>query len=307
MPGEWEHAVAAVGPAWERRCGAAGRQAALELRERVARVAALWELTVGGPLATGGESVVVAVHDRFGRPGVLKCRPPADPGTCREALALTHLASPHVVPLMASAPADGVLWLSRVVPGQALAEERDDLAAADAWCEVASSLPRAADPTAASAALFPRLTQQLGALEAWQAALPKGHWHLAQRVVAVAQGLAATAPAPSLLHGDLHDENILSAGGGTFWAIDPKGVFGDPAYEPACLLMNRWMRPTGPPERLAAAVAQRLGLDARRVLGWTFVHTALSLAWSQEDDGRPVGASDPRWAVLDQALSALRG
>ncbi|MDA8200311.1 MAG: phosphotransferase [Thermaerobacter sp.] len=307
---DWEHAVTVVRPGWERRHGAAGRCAAHDLPDRVAMVATSWDLTVLGPLATGWESVVVAVHDVSGQPGVLKCRPPADPGTRREAVVLTRLASPGLVPLIASAPDEGVLWLGRVVPGHALSQELDDQAAVDAWCQVASSLPRVVpDPegTGASTAPFPTLDHQLGALEVWQATLSKGQGRLAQWVVAVAHRLAASTRDPSLLHGDLHDENILAAGGGAFYAIDPKGVWGDPAYEPACFLMNRWMRSSGPSERMAGALAERLLLDGGRVLGWTLVHTALSLAWSQEDDGVAAPATDSRWTLLRHGARFIGG
>ncbi len=314
MDMEWGPAVAAVGPGWERRHGVDGRRAAEDLPARVAKVAAPWDLTVLGPLATSRESVVVAVRDAFGRPGVLKCRPPSDPGTGREAMALAHLTSPALVQLIACAPDDGVLWLGRVVPGYALSQEPNEETAIDAFCQVAGSLPRHTvlpnpDPPFGRAAPFSVLDHQLDALEAWQAALPKGEGHLAERLVAVAHGLAQSTRAPSLLHGDLHDENILVAGGGVFCAIDPKGVFGDPAYEPACFLMNRWTRSPAPSDLMAtaAALAERLRLNVGRVLGWTFVHTALSLAWSQEDGGVAVPTADRRWALLRYASHVLGG
>lgn len=311
-PVEWAHAVAAVRPGWERRHGVAGHRAAQNLPDRVARLAASWDLTVLGPLATGAESVVVAVRDAADRPGVLKCRPPADPGTGREAMALTHLASPGVVGLRAAALDEGVLWLGRVVPGHPVAQEPDDRVAVSAFCQVASSLPRylaAPDPNACGAAPtpFPNLGQQLDALETWPSALPKGEWLLAERLVALAHRLADSTRTPCLLHGDLHDDNILAAAGGAFCAIDPKGVWGDPAYEPACFLMNRWTRSSGPSAGMAAALAARLALDARRVLGWTFVHTALSLAWSQEDDGVAAPATDGRWALLRYVTHVMDG
>lgn len=312
MDMDWGRAVAAVRPGWERRQGSAGRRAAEDLPARVARVAAPWDLSVLGPLAAGWESVVVAVQDASGRAGVLKCRPPSDPGTQREAMALQRLASPTLVDLIACAPDDGVLWLGRVVPGRALSQEPDDQVAVDAFCQVAGSLPRHAvlpnaGPPCGRAAPFPTLDGQLGALEAWQAALPTGEGRLTQRLVVVARRLADSTRARSLLHGDLHDANILAAGDGVFCAIDPKGIWGDPAYEPACFLMNRWTRSPAPPELMAtaASLAERLRLKVGRVLGWTLVHTALSLAWSQEDGGVAAPAADRRWALLRQASPVI--
>ena len=188
--------------------------------------------------------------------------------------------------------------------------EPDDQRAVDAWCEVASSRPLVVpepDSAGLSTDPFPMLDDQLGVLEAWQAGLPKGERRLAERLVALAHRLADSTSARSLLHGDLHDENILLGGDGTFCAIAPKGVWGDPAYEPACFLMNRWTRTPAPSPPMAVALAKRLELNARRVLGWTLVHTALSLAWSEEDDGVAASASDPRRAILRQARDIFSG
>jgi streptomycin 6-kinase len=50
--------------------------------------------------------------------------------------------------------------------------------------------------------------------------------------------LIASSESPVLLHGDLHHFNILSARRQPWLAIDPKGVAGEPAYEPGALLRN---------------------------------------------------------------------
>ncbi|MFI5426222.1 aminoglycoside phosphotransferase family protein [Aeromicrobium sp. UC242_57] len=43
-----------------------------------------------------------------------------------------------------------------------------------------------------------------------------------------------------LIHADLHYENVLAAERAPWLAIDPKPVSGDPHYEVAPLLWNRW-------------------------------------------------------------------
>ena len=92
-----------------------------------------------------------------------------------------------------------------------------------------------------------------------------------------------------LLHGDLHHWNILSAQRQPWLAIDPKGIVGEPAYE-----VGAWMRnPVGLilsksnlPRLFARRVdilAEELGLDSQRILGWSLVHAVLSAWWSIED------------------------
>lgn len=41
-----------------------------------------------------------------------------------------------------------------------------------------------------------------------------------------------------LLHGDLHQDNILAVAREPWLAIDPKGLVGEPAYEGGSLLRN---------------------------------------------------------------------
>lgn len=107
----------------------------------------------------------------------------------------------------------------------------------------------------------------------------------------LARALLADPVSPVALHGDLHHDNILSSSRG-WLAIDPKGVRGDPAYEPA----NAFRNPEGlgdrifDPDRLqrmAAHVSRRLDLPAKRLLRWAAAHCALSTRWSLED-GRDV-------------------
>ena len=114
----------------------------------------------------------------------------------------------------------------------------------------------------------------------------------------VATNLLATEQ-PSLLHGDLHHENIMRAEraeGDTWLAIDPQGVWGDPAYEVANVFGNPRDHPeiTLEPGRAGSLAAELVGLlsyDPDRLLGWAFVHSCVSAAWSIED------GLDPRYRI----------
>jgi streptomycin 6-kinase len=97
-------------------------------------------------------------------------------------------------------------------------------------------------------------------------------------ILARRASLLASAPAPRLLHGDLHHFNVL-AHAGAWYAIDPKGLSGDLHFEAAALLRN-------PFESLLAAndivsllsrridrIARATGLDAGRLRDWGVVQT----------------------------------
>ena len=100
---------------------------------------------------------------------------------------------------------------------------------------------------------------------------------------------------PALLHGDFHHSNVVRAtrDDRRCWlALDPQGLWGDPAYDVANLFGNPLQRPEIPlsktrPKQLAGYLSQKLGLAEPRILGWAFVHSCISAAWSIEDGHDP--------------------
>jgi streptomycin 6-kinase len=103
--------------------------------------------------------------------------------------------------------------------------------------------------------------------------------------------LGASMRDTALLHGDLHQDNILAAERSPWLAIDPKGLIGEPACEIAALLHNplpRLLQTPHPGRTLARRVdqlAEELGFDRVRVRGWGIVLTVLASWWSVEDSG----------------------
>jgi streptomycin 6-kinase len=106
--------------------------------------------------------------------------------------------------------------------------------------------------------------------------------------------LLASAGPPTLLHGDLHHDNILAAGAGRWLAIDPKGLVGEAPYETGALLLN----PRGPQaprpiyewpdldlvlETRLRILAEELGFEPERMRRWAFAQAVLSAWWSLED------------------------
>ncbi len=88
-----------------------------------------------------------------------------------------------------------------------------------------------------------------------------------------------------MLHGDLHHGNVLAAEREPWLVIDPKGVVGDPAYEPAVMLWNSHagVGARDAADRLAARLdilAEMLCHDRRRMAAWGFAQAVLSACWS---------------------------
>jgi streptomycin 6-kinase len=117
--------------------------------------------------------------------------------------------------------------------------------------------------------------------------------------------LCASAPRRTVLHRDLHDDNILRGTREPWLAIDPHGPVGDPGYEVGALLHNP--EPEDRDEALTALVPSRveqfadeLAMPVERVVAWGFVKAVLSDVWSAEG-WSPTAAQSPVSRALDVA------
>ena len=91
-----------------------------------------------------------------------------------------------------------------------------------------------------------------------------------------------------MLHSDLHHDNALSTHDGSYVAIDPKGVLGEPCYDVGAFLRNPFgfLENESPHKMMARRVdmiVEQLGFDRQRVLGWSFAQAVLSAVWCDED------------------------
>ncbi len=94
-----------------------------------------------------------------------------------------------------------------------------------------------------------------------------------------------------VLHGDIHHENIIESPRG-WLAIDPKGLYGERAYDAANTLLN----PSGMNDfvinearllKNAEILSKSLGGDMLRLLQFTYAYSALSASWSLDDGQNP--------------------
>ncbi|GMV86922.1 MAG: hydroxyurea phosphotransferase [Dehalococcoidia bacterium] len=246
-----------------------------------------WGLTLGETFAYVGYAFVARVELPGGAPAVLKVAP-TDPEFTNEIAALRLYQGGGAVRLLDCDPEATALLLERLEPGTPLAEMHDDARATEIAAGVMRELWRPLPPGNA----FPTMEGWGQAFARVRAAYGGGSrpfpLDLFEKGERLYFELCATAARPVLLHGDLHHWNILAAGRGPWLAIDPKGVAGEPAYETGALLRNRMgvepdlLRLT---ERRAAQLADALGLDRQRILGWAFAQGVLSALWTLEGHG----------------------
>ena len=280
------------------RSGAAGRAWLDRLPDILETYARRWGLTLGDPMIPLSYNYVVPAHCADGTAAILKVCVPGGEFVLQEA-ALRLFDGDGAVRLLACDRGDEALLVERCEPGVLLRQEAivdDDHATAIA-CDVMRRLWRPAPPDSP----FPAMSD-------WNADLRRLRPHygggtgpfpvaLVEEVETLVAELTASAPAPIVLHGDLHYDNILTAQRQPWLAIDPKGLTGEPAYETGVLLYNPYPLLIDAPNRrrvLARRVDQlaaELGLDRARVRGWGLVRAVLSAWWHVESTGNVRGAA----------------
>lgn len=194
-----------------------------------------WELRVDGPSMHGHCSLVVPVRTTGGRPAVLKVALP-DEETEHEHLALQRWHGEGAVLLLRADPRRRAMLLERLH-----VEDLCDLWDVEA-CEVVAGLYGRIHVPA-----LPQLRPLTTYVERWNhglAAMAK-EAPMPRRLVDQALSLASTflgddATTGRVVHGDLHYRNVLAGDRRPWLVIGPKPVSGDPHYELAPLLWNRW-------------------------------------------------------------------
>jgi streptomycin 6-kinase len=245
-----------------------------------------WGLRVDGEPRHGVCALVVPVRTTGGRPGALKLGWPHEEAE-HEHLALQRLQGAGAVLLLRADPRRHVMLLERLHT-----EDLTGLWDVEA-CEVVAGLYRRlhvpAPPQLRSLASYvSRWTDGLAALPR-DAPVPR---RLVEQAVALGRDLAADpGSVGTMVHGDLHYENVLAADREPWLAIDPKPMSGDPHYEIAPMLWNRWDEVTASGE-VRDAVRRRFhtlvdaaALDEGRARDWVVVRMLHNALWTVQDAG----------------------
>ena len=271
--------------------GAEGKSWLDSLPDVVAECARRWSLQLGPAFPNLSYNYAAPALRADGAAVVLKaCYP--DREFQSEAEALVAFAGQGVAQLLALDSDLGVLLLERLLPGTPLTVVGDDWQAMTIAARLMRQIwrpapegyvfPSVADWVAGMAERAPRFVQPVGPFP--------GEW--LDRALATFAELNASPIEPVLLHGDLHQGNILSAERAPWLAIDPKGIVGEPACETEPLLRNALPRRLDTAatrrilERRVDCLADELSIDRKRILAWGVVRAVLSAFWSLEDHGR---------------------
>jgi streptomycin 6-kinase len=260
------------------------------LPEAIAECEKRWGLTALPPFQNLSYNYIAPAVRKDGARVVLKLGYP-DHELEAEIAALALYDGRGCARLIDADPAKGLMLLERLTPGRTLLQTADDDEVTRTAAKVMQQLWR---PVPAEHP-FPTVGRWALGFKAVRNRFAGGTGPLPQDMVAKAEELfaelMASSEEPVVLHGDLHQENILSARRQPWLAIDPKGVVGEPAYEVGALLRNMPPRiPAGlSPDQVVARrvdiLAEELGFDRQRLLSWGLAQAVLSAWWSIEDHG----------------------
>lgn len=222
----------------------------IQMTETATRLAQHWTFEPTEELPGGWCSHVYADQTR-----VLKCpwRGEEQTSGYRAALALAGWGGPEI---FEADEATGTILMARILPGTTL----DQSGLSERECrEVAAGL----------------ILNQQGRIDPSGYADLRAYFTLQHPLL---DQLLEFTPETVFVHGDLHHFNILwSEEHGQWIPIDPKGLCGDPAYEPIAFMRNLLEQATNQAdlERLIedrlAFFARRLNLDPWRIAAWGFI------------------------------------
>lgn len=178
------------------------------------------------------------------------------------------------------AHATPALLLERATTGRALSDlvrRGEDDEASRAICGVIAQLhaPRRIPP--------PRLVP----LTQWFRDLTDAsHEGLLARSRTLALALLREPHPPTVLHGDIHHDNILDFGTRGWLAIDPKRLIGDRTFDYTNLFCNPDLASAANPQQFARRLEIVVGttdLDRTRLLQWLLAWCGLSAVWCLND------------------------
>jgi len=260
-----------------------------------------WRLSPDGEPMAGAAAYVLPVRDADRRPAALKITMPHWEAE-REHLALRAWDGNGAVRLYRADPHRWAMLLERADHSRDL-NEPDIREACEIVAGLYARLHRPAIPQLRRLSDFiGEVADQLGALHD-HPAVPR---RLVDQARSLARGFAADPDTDGLLiHTDLHYDNVLASDREPWLVIDPKPLSGDPAYEIAPLLWNRWDEAVATDD-LRNAILDRLftvidtaGLDEDRVRNWVIVRELTNVMYAIQGGSSP----DDDWITISIVIA----
>jgi streptomycin 6-kinase len=273
------------------------------------RLAERWGLALGEPfpVENGGYVLPARMSDDTGV--IVKIEfPRRDMSFAQEVAGLQLWNGQGMIRLLDFDAELGAQLLERAVPGTQLWDEPDEVAALGVVASVLRRLWSVDPPTE------PEIVTVSTRAVAWAASI-EHEWaearepfdrDLLEDARATMVELARDAQATQvLLHGDLHQGNVLAAEREPWLAIDPQPAIGERAWDlraPLCDRPEDLLADPDPIRRLMRrldVLCAPLGVEAERAVGWAF---AIQVDWCIGSFGTPSGDD---WGRTQLAVARL--
>ncbi|MGD2168685.1 MAG: aminoglycoside phosphotransferase family protein [Chlamydiota bacterium] len=209
--------------------------------------------------------------------------------TAKEAYVLQVCNGKGYVRLLEYSKKFNALLLERIQPGTSLKASLKPLSEV---MDIYGQVEKTIDIPFSKASSFPMVADWLTALD--KVKYPEQYHPIYTRALKLRKKLLAETKQPTLLHGDLHLDNIL-LNGNEWVCIDPKGVIGDRGFEIAAFdVFSKEELPVATRDEFhkrLKELAEKTSYPLARLIDWFFLRLNLSAAWG-------IGASlDPELAL----------
>jgi streptomycin 6-kinase len=243
-----------------------------------------WNLKVGQPFKLSCNYVAQAVQ-KDGTEVVIKIGYPKDQEFFSELDSLPKFNSKGMVMQFKQDRERAVMLLERIKPGVSIASLDDEKVMEvmaqvmkNFWTDHPIDKNSTYEPSRWSTG-FQKLREKY---EGKTGPIP---FELVRKAESIYIGLQSSNDPQYLLHGDLHQGNVLSATREPYLAVDPKGIIGPRERELTPLLMYpegfivNSLDPKATLSRRIEILAEILELDKGKIIAWSFSHTVLQAVW----------------------------
>jgi streptomycin 6-kinase len=277
------------------------------LPDTIARLESSWDVRVGTPYEMAGVSYTAAATRPDGERVVLKI-PIPHPEAEREPDALRSWNGEGAVRLL-ELHESGAMLLEACDPGTRLSEA----AAPDEVATIGGALLRTLHRPPPSGHMFEPLSDSMRAwtrlaIQRVRTIGDRADAKLVHQGAELLEALLSETRPHVLLHGDYHHWNILAAAREPWLVIDPKPMVGDPVYDSAQFLGNRYGT-RGPDEFEGelARFAEAAAFDEVHVLRWCFARETENAMWYLSVDDLAGSRDSVAYAHVLRDLLEKRG
>ena len=293
--------------------GEEGKAWLATLPSTIERLREDWDLALDKPFDPGGYVSWAAPGMRSGREQVVLKVGVPDRESRHEADALRHFDGRGAVRLLEVDPASKALLLERASPGVAVVG-LDDETATSACAGVLRQLWRAPAEDHPFDLVRDRVEPWIaGWHDEWErSGRPCPRRFLDEAASVMRERVAdAAGGGDVVLHGDLHQENVLTATREPFLAIDPKPMVGPRELDLFALLADRGStlvsaRRPNVVKRRADQLADELGLDRTAICAWAFACNVELSLWAAGVGEREAATGGFEFAEVLEEEAGLR-